>query len=89
MPVVLVDVAAASVGLPDLDQTVANRVTVAVEHSPRDDDPLPQRLIRMLAGQVVIQLSNRVAPEGGPVVSERVLGRIMSGFFGALSRVAA
>jgi hypothetical protein len=43
----------------------------------------------MLAGQVVIQLSNRVAPEGGPVVSERVLGRIMSGFFGALSRVAA
>jgi hypothetical protein len=83
----VVGVAPGGVGLPDLDQTVANRV--AVEHSPRDDDPLPQRLIRMLAGQVVIQLSNRVAPEGGPVVSERVLGRIMSGFFGALSRVAA
>jgi hypothetical protein len=85
----VVGVAPGGVGLPDLDQTVANRVAVAVEHSPRDDDPLPQRLIRMLAGQVVIQLSNRVAPEGGPVVSERVLGRIKSGFFGALSRVAA
>jgi hypothetical protein len=82
----VVGVAPGGVGLPDLDQTVANRVAV---HSPRDDDPLPQRLIRMLAGQVVIQLSNRVAPEGGPVVSERVLGRIMSGFFGALSRVSA
>jgi hypothetical protein len=42
----------------------------------------------VLAGQIVIQLAYRVATEGGPVVSESISGRMRSGFFGALRRVA-
>jgi hypothetical protein len=48
----------------------------------------PQGLARVLAGQVVVELSDGATPVGGPVVSERVLGRMISGFFGALRRVA-
>src|ERR687896_1529129 len=52
----VVGVAPGGVGLPDLYQAAPNRAAVAVQHSPRDDDPLPQRLARVLAGQVVIPL---------------------------------
>jgi hypothetical protein len=89
VPVELVGVVSRGVGLPDLDQAVSDRAAVAVQYSPRDEDSLPQGLACVLASQVVIQLPYRVAPVGaGPVVSESVLGRMMSGFFGALRRVA-
>ena len=39
-----VHVAAARVGLPDLDQRVRDRITVLVEHSARDDAALADRL---------------------------------------------
>ena len=84
----MVGVAPGDVGLPDLYQTAPHRAAVVFQHSPRDADPLPQWLARVLAGQIVIQLAYRVATEGGTVVSESVSGRMRSGFFGALRRVA-
>jgi hypothetical protein len=61
----VVGVASGGVGLPDLDQAVADRAAVAVEYATRDDDPLPQRLARVLAGQVVVQLPYQATPVGG------------------------
>jgi hypothetical protein len=52
-------VAPGGVGLPDLDQAVPDRTPVAIEDPPGDDDPLPQRLTRMLAGQIMVQLPDR------------------------------
>ena len=49
-----VDVAPARVGLPDFDERVRNRPAVLVEHAPVHDDPLAERLARMLSGQVVV-----------------------------------
>ena len=62
VPVELVGVAARGVGLPDLDQAVPDRPPVAVRDAARDDDPLPQGLALVLAGQVVVQLPDRPAP---------------------------
>jgi hypothetical protein len=45
-------VAAGRVGLPDLDQGAGDRPAIAVEHPARHDDPLTQRLARVLGGQV-------------------------------------
>src|SRR5215204_3673763 len=54
-------VASRRVGLPDLDQAVPDRAPVAVEDASRNDDPLPQRLAGMLAGQIVVQFAYRAA----------------------------
>jgi hypothetical protein len=40
----LVHVAPGGIGLPDLDQRVAQRPAGLVEDAPRDDDALAQRL---------------------------------------------
>src|SRR5215208_1066594 len=58
----MVCVASGGVGLPDLDEAVPYRASVAVEDEPRNDDPLTQRLAGMLASQVVVKLSQRLAP---------------------------
>src|SRR5687767_6623975 len=52
----MVGVASCGVGLPDLDEAVTYRASVATEDAARNDDPLPQRLAGMLAGQVVVKL---------------------------------
>jgi hypothetical protein len=56
MPVAVVAVAAAGIGLPDLDQGAGDRAASAVQDPPLDDDPLPQRLAGVLDGQVVVGL---------------------------------
>src|SRR5215210_1720031 len=56
-------VASCRVGLPDLDQAVAHRASVAIEDAARNDNPLPQRLAGMLAGQVVVRFTYRAASE--------------------------
>src|SRR5215208_644479 len=58
----MVCVASGGVGLPDLDEAVPYRASVAVEDEPRNDDPFTQRLAGMLASQVVVKLSQRLAP---------------------------
>jgi hypothetical protein len=48
-------VAARGVGLPDLDERVAQRLAGAVEDAPGDDQPFADRLIVVLACQVVVE----------------------------------
>jgi hypothetical protein len=72
---------------------ISTRLFFTGRPSPSSTRPVtmmlsPQGLARVLAGQVVVELSDGATPVGGPVVSERVLGRMISGFFGALRRVA-
>jgi hypothetical protein len=62
VPVEVVGVAACGVGPPHLDQATPHRLAVAVRDTPRDDDPFPQGLALMLAGQIVGQLPNRTTP---------------------------
>src|SRR5918992_1216635 len=52
--VVLVRVAAGRVRLPHLHEGVGYRPAVAVEHPAEHDDPLPDRLARVLGGEVVV-----------------------------------
>ena len=74
--VALVAVAPGGVGLPDLDQRVAERLPVAVEDAARDDDPLAERLALVLAREVVVELPpTRSRPSSGPVISVIVCGR--------------
>ena len=47
-------VTARRVGLPDLDQRVGHRFAVGVEHAAAHDDPLPDGLAVVLAGQVAV-----------------------------------
>src|SRR5437773_2146742 len=51
--VVLVEVTSGRVGLPDLDDRVAHRPPVAVQHPTGDDDPLSDGLAGMLPGKVM------------------------------------
>ena len=55
MLVELVAVAAAGVGLPDLDQLARHRPAEFVEHPPGHDDALPDRLARVPGRQVGIE----------------------------------
>jgi len=68
-------------------QTAPHWAAVVFQHSPRDADPLPQWPALVLAGQIVIQLTYRVATEGGTGGFREGLGE-RSGFFDALRRVA-
>ena len=82
-----VHVAAGRVGLPDLDQRVADRPAVAVDHPARDDDALAERLARVLPGEVVSRAPTAPAPKTGPVVSASGAGSMSSGRAGARRRV--
>src|SRR5918993_2337408 len=57
----MVGVASCGVGLPDLDEAVTYRASIAIEDAARNDDPLPQRLAGMLAGQGVVKLPHTAA----------------------------
>jgi len=48
------DVAAAGIGLPDLDQRVGHAATVLVEHMAVHDDALADRLAAVLGGEIVV-----------------------------------
>ena len=52
-------VAPGRVGLPDLDQLAGDGTAVAVEDPSGHDDPLAERLARVLAGQVGVAGSKR------------------------------
>jgi hypothetical protein len=47
------DIAAAGIGLPDLDQRVRHAAAVFVEHMAVHDDALAERLALVLGGEVV------------------------------------
>ena len=87
MLVDLVAVAAAGVRLPDLDERVADRPAVLVEHAAGDDDPLAERLALVLPRQVVVELADRVGPNTGPSRSWNSSGIVTSGRSGARQRV--
>ena len=73
VPVDVMVVAARGVRLPDLDQRAAQRAAVLVEHAAADDDPLAERLARVLARQVVVELGDRIGAEHGAVGAVGVL----------------
>ena len=58
-----VAVAAARVGLPDLDQRVRHRPAVVLLDVAVDDDPLALRLALVLAREVVVELADAVVAE--------------------------
>ena len=67
--VVLIDVvrvAARGVRLPDLHQLPAQRLAVRVEHPSTDDDPLPERLTRVLPREVGVERADRRLPVRRP-----------------------
>src|SRR5436309_4082124 len=57
--VILVKVAAGGIGLPDLNHRARYRSAITVEQPTRDNNALDNRLARVLAGQVVVQLRKR------------------------------
>ena len=63
MLVDLVQVAAGGVGLPDLDQRVADRPAVARRARGRDDDALAERLAGVLAREIVVAAAERSLAE--------------------------
>jgi hypothetical protein len=87
VPVEVVGVAACGVGLPDLNQATPHKVAVAVRDTPVTMILSPKG--SPSCWRVRSWASSPTGPRAyaGPVVSERVFGRMMSGAFGALSRV--
>src|SRR6202162_2312628 len=63
MVVARIQVAPGRIGLPDLDESVADGLPVAVEHATTDDDPLAKRFAAMLAREVCILRAHRNASE--------------------------
>jgi len=57
-----IQIAPSSVGLPDLDESVANGLPVAVEHPPRDDDPLAQGLAWFVEAPLVLGSVGGIPP---------------------------
>src|SRR5881397_3452502 len=57
--VILVKVAAGGIGLPDLNDRAPHRAAITVEHATRDDNALADRVPRVPAGQVVVELRKR------------------------------
>ncbi len=57
MLIVLVNITAGSIGLPDLNQRIAHRTAALVEHAARHDDALAERLAvtHRIARQIVIE----------------------------------
>jgi hypothetical protein len=65
MAIHVVPVAARSVGLPQLDQRVSHGAPVTVEHPAVQDDPLAERLVGVLAREVVVELADQLVAEHG------------------------
>lgn len=60
--IVLVQIAARGVGLPDFDERVAHRAAVFVDDAAADDDAFSERMTGVLAGQIVVGvLDDRMA----------------------------
>ena len=89
MLVAVMAVATGGVRLPDLDEAVADRPAVGVQHPPGDDDPLAERLAAVWTVRSMSVRPTRPGPSSGPVSSVSDCGRRTSGFVGARSRVAA
>jgi hypothetical protein len=60
------DIAAASVGLPDLDERARHGAPILVEHPAGDDNALPKRCAPVLAGEIIIGRAQYAAVPGGP-----------------------
>jgi hypothetical protein len=55
-----VDIAAAGIGLPQLDQRVGHAAAVFIEHVAVHDDAFADRFALVLDGEVVIVLAHRL-----------------------------
>src|SRR5450759_928068 len=58
-----IQIAPRRVGLPDLDESVADGLPIAVKDAPSDDDPFAKRVAPMLAREVCILRPYRNAPK--------------------------
>ena len=70
MLVILVEVAAGGVRLPDLHDRVAERPPTTVEHPAGDDDAFADRFAGVLAGEVMIELGDRSREERSRKIME-------------------
>ena len=93
MLVDLVAVAAGGVGLPDLDQRVADGRPSASSTRPRDDDALAQRLALVLAREVVVELADgvvaRTPGRSAPTASAAAAAAVAAARAGACRRSRA
>ena len=66
MLVLGMSVAARGVRLPNLDEGIRNRATVAVENASADDDALTEGFARVLHRQIVVFLADLFMAVDGP-----------------------
>ena len=68
-----VGVTTRGVRLPDLDQLASKRLAVRAKDAPADDDPLTERLARVLPREVVVELADlRVAEHRAGLLGQRM-----------------
>ena len=79
MAVDVVAVASGGVRLPDLDERIADRPAVLVEHASRDDDALAERLAAGLPGEIVVELADAVRSEHRRRQRVQLLGQRQQG----------
>ncbi len=60
------DVAAAGIGLPELDQRIRHAAAVFIQHMAVHDDALAERLALVLDGEIVIVLAHRLVAVDRP-----------------------
>ena len=77
-----VDVAAAGIGLPHLDQRIRHAAAVFVEHVAVDDDALAERLALVLGGEIMVVLAHRLVAIDRPGQFRQRLRHEISGFVG-------
>src|ERR1700676_1649079 len=65
MIIVDVGVASGCVRLPDFDECVRHRASVAVKHSTGDNDALSQRLARVLTSEGALSFANILVTKKG------------------------
>ena len=66
MLVDIVDIAAASIGLPDFHQRVGNRALVFIEHVAMHDDAFAERLALVLFGEIGIAFLHGIVAVNRP-----------------------
>ncbi len=86
--VALVDVATGGIGLPDLDELVAHRASVTVEHPARDHDAFPDRFTVVLDRQVGLERSDVAVTEDRGEQLDRLRIRLVQVLAGMAEQAA-
>ena len=66
MIVPMMSIAAGSIGLPNLDQSVRNGPAIFVENAPGQNDSFAQGIATMLASQIVVCLTDALMSKYRP-----------------------